>query len=210
MRARLQDKLPRIFLLPLVLGILFSIVITIIYLVFYARYLTMSSEIRQFIQNADKEKSEPILYNLHNLIYRNIQGTIDTLMGIKQYYKFLIESGNLNLNDVDRMKKFISKYSLNSVETYNNYDQVISNLSKNNNETYLDYGLWYLNPAKTSLDNLDELTIKQIYVLTNMILLFRSNYEINKETPNKGFKVIYVGFSYSNLFFSFPVMNEAK
>lgn len=210
MRARLQDKLPRIFLLPLVLGILFSIVVTIIYLVFYARYLTMSDEIRQFIRNADIEKSEPILYNLQNLIYRSIQGSIDTLMGIKQYYRFLIESGNFDLNNIEKMKKFINKYSFNAVEAYYNYEQVISNLTKNNNETYLDYGIWYYNPTKTTLDSLDDLTIKQIYILNNMILLLRSNYEINRETPSKGFKIVYVGFSNSNLFYSYPVMNNLR
>src|SRR5690606_33666699 len=53
-------------------------------------------------------------------------------------------------------------------------------------------------------------TLKEIYVMSNLILLIKSHYEMNSKNPLKGYKNIYAGFSYSNLFYKYPIPYNSK
>mgnify|MGYP000971654095 FL=1 len=60
----------------------------------------------------------------------------------------------------------------------------------------------------TNLEELDEVQFKQLYLITNAILFFKSNFELSKINSNSGFLSIFGGFDNSGLYLKYPPENK--
>jgi hypothetical protein len=214
-KARLTQKFTRIFLCPLLLGIIISISFTVFLCVKFTLGLSESEGIINLIKDADQMRTNPILYNVGDTVYKKFQNSFYALLGIKTLYYQLINSNYLNITDEDGMMRFINKYSFNLLHTGKHLNETISKLSANGNETYLDYSSWYVNNNITTTDELRKLPdeqrrtiIKQIYIMTNMNLYMKSHYEINRDDPKLGYLAMYSGFANTNLFNYYPVNKD--
>jgi hypothetical protein len=214
-KARLTQKFTRIFLCPLLLGILLSITITVFLCVKYTIGLSQSQGIISFIREADQMRTNPILFNVGDIVYKKFQGSFSALLGLKTLYNQFINSNYLNMTNEASMIEFINKYSFNLLNTKTNLNATLTQITNNNNETYLDYSGWYFDNTVNNINDLANLNetqraviIKQLYVMTNMNLFLKSNYEINRDDPTLGYLNFYSGFANTGLFNYYPISQD--
>ena len=126
---RLQDKFKKVFILPLICGILISIVLTVIILILYARQFADDDLVKRF-QTVENDKTLPIIQTTKNMLYKKFQQSVYSIELFSNYYTFFAEHLGEKIND-----DLIKNYSINSIVLADNYN--ISQISKDNNSTYL-------------------------------------------------------------------------
>ena len=82
---RLQDKFKRSFLFPLICGIITSIILTTVILVFNSKYFPDDDMINR-LQKIEDEKTHPIIMTVNNFLYKKIQKQIYALQIFKKYF----------------------------------------------------------------------------------------------------------------------------
>ena len=212
-RTNLILKFRRVFTLPICLGILINVAVTICLLFYFCNSLNNQTELLKIIKNSENEGNLPIIKNVGNILYKKFQPSIYSLISIKKYIIQIASKDFLNLNfnkseseQLSKMKKFINKYSKNIHKFYLNYTNIYNEIKEN----ILDYSVWFVDDKKDSLDQLTEDQIKRIYLVVNLNLLFRSQYELYNYSNYTGFTKIYGGFAQSNLYFSYPPFNSSN
>ena len=80
---RLQYKFSKVFVIPLVIGIFLSIILTLIVLTMYASKLNKDEKIKNLLEKVDLKKSIPKLLSVRNLLNNKFQPIIYNLMKIK-------------------------------------------------------------------------------------------------------------------------------
>jgi len=223
-KSNLILKFRQSFTYPICLGILINIIVTIYFLMSFSSNLNKTVEISDIIYNAENDRNIPIIENVGNILYKKFQPSIYILNCFKKYIKQITNEDFLDLKDnsfasktpeekralKNDMIKFAKNYSLNIFEVYKNYEQY---KNKTIND-YLDYSYWYLNENITSLDSLNETEnsnfplLRKIYLLSNLNMLFKSHYELYKDTNFTGITRIYGGFSKAGIYFSYPIFTE--
>lgn len=126
---RLQDKFKKVFILPLICGILISIVLTVIILILYARQFADDDLVKRF-QTVENDKTLPIIQTTKNMLYKKFQQSVYSIELFSNYYTFFAEHLGEKIND-----DLIKNYSINSLVLADNFN--ISQISKDNNSTYL-------------------------------------------------------------------------
>jgi hypothetical protein len=113
-----------------------------------------------------------------------------------KHSEFLLEKENI--------RKFLDKYS-NIIPDKNDF-QKFNEKIKNNK--YLDQILWFVDTHKKDIEKLDEIQWKQLYLITNSIMLFKPSFELSKDDESSGFISIYGGFDSSGLYLKYPPSNK--
>lgn len=133
---RLQDKFKKVFILPLICGILISIILTVIILILYAKQFADDDLVKR-LQSVENDKTLPIIQTTKNMLYKKFQQSIYSIELFANYYNFF--SGYLKWSDEidDEKKNFINKYSLSAVKVANNYNDVLNLLKAGDNSSYL-------------------------------------------------------------------------
>ncbi len=66
---RLQDKFKKVFILPLICGILISIILTVIILILYANQFADDDLVKR-LQSVENDKTLPIIQTTKNMLYK--------------------------------------------------------------------------------------------------------------------------------------------
>jgi len=208
---RLQDKFIKVFILPLFCGIFISIMLTVTVLLVYANRLANDTSLSNLLQDVDNQKSLPILLSVRNLLYKKFQPIIYGLMNIKQYHNFLVT--NIQTSDIQINPKdvyLIKKYMKNVVVLENSLLADFVAGFKSDNSTYLDYASWFINPEKTNIDTLDDVSKNQLQIISRMIPAIRSIYEVSKDNFYNRYINFSIAFANSMLISSYPVQSPVN
>ena len=131
---RLQDKFKKVFILPLICGILISIILTVIILILYANQFADDDLVKR-LQSVENDKTLPIIQTTKNMLYKKFQQSIYSIQLFSNYYSFF---ANYLQDDVNEEKiKFINKYSKNVINVANNYQNTLKEISGTDNSSYL-------------------------------------------------------------------------
>ena len=128
---RLQDKFKKVFIFPLICGVLVSIVCTITFLFFFGTEY-QSEEIVSKVKDIDIDKVQPYIESVRSILYTKFQRSFNSLDIISKYFKFYAKTLNSTIN-----KTLINQYSINTLEILNNKEKIYNLLIKENNSTYL-------------------------------------------------------------------------
>lgn len=131
---RLQDKFKKVFILPLICGILISIILTVVILILYARQFA-DEDLVSRLQLLEDDKTLPIIQTTKNMLYKKFQQSIYSIELFSNYYQFFSEYLKEDVND--ETLAFINNYSLNGVEVADNHTTIIQKISREDNTTYL-------------------------------------------------------------------------
>jgi hypothetical protein len=201
---RLQDKFKRVFIFPLICGIIISIILTIVILVFNSKYFSDNDMIKR-LQKIEDEKTHPIIMTVNNFLYKKIQKNIYALQIFKKYFLLYSQSVTKDVN-----------YTL-----LENHLENVLNIKKNNfeylkkvqsykyNQTFLDKAFWFYDNQLTSIRSLavKEMT-NQLQVLSNMLPLMRSIYEVSEDNLANRIDLIYYANKKTDLFFGYPIFTN--
>ena len=128
---RLQDKFKRVFIFPLICGIVLSILLTVMILALYALQFSDNDLVNR-LQSVENDKTLPIIQTTKNMLYKKFQQSI---YAIELFYKFY---SDLLQDDVTNTQKdFINKYSINvlSLSNKTNLDMFVDCISQDSNCT---------------------------------------------------------------------------
>lgn len=202
-------KFRRSFTYPMCFAITINLVVTIFILQSISNKLSNNKDLTTIINELEKDRNEPIIENVGNIIYKKFQPAIFSLISFKKYINHISSEDFLNIemsHDVyeqekEHIKKFLKKYShvIPKKEVFETKEY-----KEQFTEKHLDRIHWFLNKDKRELDELTEVQIKQLYLITNCILLFKSNFELSKNDTSAGFLNIYGGFDESDLYLKYP------
>lgn len=112
---RLQERFKKVFILPLISGVIFSILFSIITMIIFENNFALVNEFFNDIVLVENLKIEPLIEITKSMMYSKIQGSIDILIIMRNYYKFYAEELNVS-NNIELIKN----YSFNPYEIYNN------------------------------------------------------------------------------------------
>ncbi len=204
---RLQDKFKRVFILPLILGILISIILTVVILILYSKYFSDKNLIER-LEIVEVGKSNPLLYTANNLIFKKFQKNIYALFILKEYYLFYsksIKSGSTKFES-----KVVNTHVTNALKINENYADFVKNLEREgeNNSTYLDHAFWHYDNKITEYSKLSQSLQNQLMALTQMIPVLRSLYENTENQLSNRFDLIYFANKKTDLFFGYPIYNN--
>jgi hypothetical protein len=129
---RLQDQFIRVFLLPLIFGVLVSITFTIITLFYFSEYFADNKEYINQIKDIESQKVIPFIESSRILLYRKFQRSVNSLNIIADYYEFYAKNLNNSINDT-----LVKKYGYNALYLADNQDKEVKYISRNNNQSYL-------------------------------------------------------------------------
>lgn len=215
-------KFRKVFTYPICFGILVNIIITIFFLLNFSSNLKNTEDLTKIIHKAERDRNQPIIENVANILYKKFQPSIYSLNSFKKYIRQITNENFLDLKDKSfkaktsqekmqmrsHMINFINKYSLNILEYYNDFESK-NDIIKNNP---LDYSVWFLNKNKTSVDSLSEVNdltdlelLRKLYLISNLNILFKSHFELYNFSNFTGISKIYGGFAKSGLYFSYPL-----
>jgi hypothetical protein len=131
---RLQDKFKKVFILPLICGILISIILTVVILILYAKQFADDDLVKR-LQSVENDKTLPIIQTTKNMLYKKFQQSIYSVELFSNYYQFF---SNYLKDDVDSTKlAFINKYSINAVNFSNYYQDYLKQFQSGDNSSYL-------------------------------------------------------------------------
>ena len=204
MKARLQDRFIKLFVMPLLCGIFLSIFVTVGILCMFSYGYFTNKFIVNLLQEAEYKKTLPIISNAENLLFKKFQNSINTLLSMKKYYLSIVSGDiNVDLDDYSKMKNFVEKYSFNGIKFGENYYEYLRNIQKNSNASHLDYNEWHINDKITSLNDLNEnikniYALSQLYMFTNMNMIMKAYYQINEQ-------ILYAAFTSTDLVISYPI-----
>jgi hypothetical protein len=204
---RLQDKFKRVFIFPLIFGILISIILTVVILSMYSQYFS-DTNLTQRLEKVELGKSNPLLYTANNLIFKKFQKNIYALFVLKEYYNFYaksVKNGNTTFDS-----RVIDSHISNSLKINDNYAEFINNLEREseNNSTYLDHAFWHYDNKISDYSKLSQNLRYQLMSLTNMIPILRSLYEATENNLFNRLDLIYFANKNTNLFFGYPIFND--
>jgi|LauGreDrversion4_2_1035121.scaffolds.fasta_scaffold16799_2 hypothetical protein len=200
---RLQDKFKRSFIFPLICGIITSIILTIVILVFNSKSFSNDDMINR-LQKIEDEKTHPIIITVNNFLYKKIQKQIYSLQIFKKYF-FLYSKSLPKDFDYTLLQNHLEN-PLNIKK--NNFEYITKIQNINNNHTYLDRAFWFYDNQNTPIKSLavknPNLT-KQLQVLSHMIPLLRSVYEVSEDNLANRIDLIYFANKNTDLFFGYPL-----
>ena len=90
MKARLHDRFIKLFVMPLLCGIIFSILVTVGILCMFSYGYFTNKFILNLLQEAENKKTLPIISNVENLLFKKFQFPMNTLLSMKKYYLSLV------------------------------------------------------------------------------------------------------------------------
>lgn len=129
---RLQDRFKRVFLLPLIFGVVASITFTILSLFYFSKIFADKNDYIDHIEDMESQKVIPFIDASKLLLYRKFQRSINSLNIIADYYKFYAQHLNNSINDT-----LIQKYGYNALYLADNQDKEVEYISRNGNQSYL-------------------------------------------------------------------------
>ena len=191
---RLQYKFSKVFVIPLVIGIFLSIILTLIVLTMYASKLNKDEKIKNLLEKVDLKKSIPKLLSVRNLLNNKFQPIIYNLMKIKEYYNF-----QNNTKFDNKFDSWINKYMI-------NVDH-ITNMQNENDTVLLDYSYWHISPSINNFSNLNEITKNQLRLLWKIIPALRSIYEVSKDLDYYRYINIFIASNITDLILYYPLTN---
>lgn len=211
-KTNLILKFRKVFTLPICLGILFNIIVTIFFLLNFSSNLINNEQLTSIIGESERERNKPIIENVGNILYKKFQPAIYSLNSFKRYIQKITSEDFLDLreksqqnNNIDRqkMESFIQKYSINLDHYYEAYDSVYNRIKDN----IYDYSTWFIDHTKTKTSDLTHNELKTVYLVVNLNLLFRSHFQLYKTSNFTGFTKIYGGFESNSIYFNYPLPN---
>ncbi len=129
---RLQDRFIRVFLLPLISGVVVSIAFTIFSLFYFSKIFSDNKEYIDQIKDIESQKVIPFIEASRLLLYRKFQRSVNSLNIIADYYQFYAQNLNNSINDT-----FVKKYGYNALYLADNQDKEVEYISRNDNQSYL-------------------------------------------------------------------------
>jgi len=116
-KKQLKYNFRRVFICPLFLGIILSIIITCILCFSNTYEILTSTESYNLIEYAETNLNIPIVNTAHNMVLTNIQKTVNGLLQVKNYYKYY--SKNLVLNSDSEATLLKNLINIIDVESFN-------------------------------------------------------------------------------------------
>jgi len=115
-KKKLKHKFIKVFMTPLVFGIISSILITFI-LVFK---MTSESIIDYgsvtVVENTEKDLNHAFIYAAKSLITKKIQVQINAVLQIKEHFNFIRKNNYLNLT---KAREYANQFSVNAIGIHN-------------------------------------------------------------------------------------------
>ena len=142
---RLQDKFKRVFILPLICGIILSILLTVVILLLYSNQFS-DPDLVSRLSSVESDKTLPIIQTTKNLLYKKFQQNIYSIQLFKSYYKFYSENSNI-INETDQtVLNLITNYSFNGIDLFkkNSSRYNSSNNDSRFGKNYLFIRFWSL------------------------------------------------------------------
>ena len=118
---KLQEKFKRVFIIPLICGIVLSIIFTLSLLFLNGNRLS-DPEILRRMQIFENDKTLPIIQTSKNIIFKKFQSSINSLKLFWKYYEFYSDFYDKDLTQ--NQKENIKKYSLSGLNLATNSNSI--------------------------------------------------------------------------------------
>ena len=208
---RLQDKFKKVFILPLIFGIILSLVITSTVLIFYSKNIA-TDDIIQIMHEMEMNITEPIFESAKLIIQKKFQHPINSLRVFKNYYfKFAqqVNQTNVDLLNMSYLKYMYNGMALGRNSNYFNYI-INEEMTVQQNTTFLDHATWWVDNIHTTIGSLKEVPnrsviLKELYNFVMIIPALRNIWEISEYNTFNRFDLIYYASRLTNVMITYPI-----
>ena len=129
---RLQDRFKKVFLLPLIFGVVTSIVLTISMLFLFSQKFSTNQDYIKQIKEIELEKTQPFIETSRLMLFRKFQRSLTTLNLISDYYDFYAKELKGLINST-----LVNSYSYNSLYLNDNLDKTFDFMERDSNTSFL-------------------------------------------------------------------------
>ena len=200
---KLENKLIKYFLVPLFIGILLSVCVTMVAIAVFTTNQTKNKSIVEILKKWEQQKVTSILMSVENMIYDFFTKSTLSLYILKNEYE---SNSNLKLS-ISREEKinFIDMYSYNVCKM----ELIVVERDELKNIKVV----WYVDTELTKLTQLSEDQLDAIYEVIQVTLLQNSIYMFGEDSDltykyKRIFNTSYFNFDNLNLQIIYPINTE--
>lgn len=216
---KLENKLIKLFIYPIAIGIACSALISVIALIIFSSTKDSKKEAYEMVRKWEEKKVLPIFNSIKHLLYDKFQYSFNYLYTIEQEYKFIDKNIHVKKLEKELKRKIINKYLINGnsiTKSAQEYIHKITELKKKNKLFYS--GIWSINPNIESLEDIEDEEYRNsveeaLFKIANTMPILNAMYNSNSNgnlLNSRKLTSSYFAISHLKLFVLYPILDETE